>query len=760
MVRLHNLGFPRIGKNRELKFALESYWRGDISGIQLEEKGAALRQWHWQQQRQEHMDLVPAGDFSFYDHVLDMSFLLGNVPKRVWTFQGSELDAYFRLARGRAPADPSHSTLAAGKMTKWFDTNYHYIVPEFTADTRFELHAARLVSQVAETRRLGVKVKPVIIGPVTYLWLGKTKSRRHRINLLDRLLPVYRQLLERLHAEGVEWVQVDEPALATDFPHPWRSAFMTAYNGLANTPVNLLLTTYFGPLGDNLDLACQLPVQGLHVDAVGGTAEIPRIISSLPKSSVLSLGVVDGRNIWKTDLTRVLQWLAPIAETEGERLWLAPSCSLLHVPVDVETETVLDPELKSWLAFAVQKLRELHVLGRALNEGYDTVRKKLAVNAAALKCRRESLRVRNQTVRTAVANITPEMTCRRSDYAERAALHRKRFNLPRFPTTTIGSFPQTFEIRKVRRRFKQGEIDVTAYRSGIRREIERCIREQEAIGLDVLVHGESERNDMVEYFGDLLEGVAVTRFGWVQSYGSRCVKPPIIFGDVPPPAPMTLEWTRFAQSLTYRPIKGMLTGPVTILNWSFVRDDLPRSETCLQLALALRDEVLNLEQAGVAVIQIDEPALREGLPLRDCLQKTYLDWAVTAFRLAASGVKDSTQIHTHMCYGEFGDILEAIRDLDADVITIETSRSNMELLDAFDAFDYPRQIGPGVYDIHSPNIPKVEDMVGLLKKAVGKMPAEHLWVNPDCGLKTRQWQEVIPALTNMVKAAQTLREEV
>ncbi|MFM0613715.1 5-methyltetrahydropteroyltriglutamate--homocysteine S-methyltransferase [Paraburkholderia nemoris] len=756
MVTTHNLGFPRIGAKRELKFAQEQYWKGQSSHDELKSLGAQLRQRHWE--NQSGLDQVPVGDFSFYDQVLDTSFMLGNIPDRVRGFDGDALDNYFRVARGRSAHDSACSCgVQAGEMTKWFDTNYHYIVPEFSAATEFSLDASRLLDQLAEARGLGVKAKPVIVGPVTYLWLGKAKDDSDKLALLPRLLPVYAALLEQLAAQGVEWVQIDEPALVTELEPAWQHAFVTAYDALKTTRVKLLLATYFGELRDNLALACGLPVQGLHVDAVNGRSEVEQVAARLPADKILSLGVINGRNIWKTDLSAVLEWLTPIHRTLQARLWIAPSCSLLHVPVDLNSEQKLDHEIRAWLAFALQKLDELKIIAKALNDGSEPVRAALAENQAAIQSRRTSPRVHNPAVKDAIAKIDAALGRRASAYPQRAARQSALLNLPAYPTTTIGSFPQTAEIRQARSQFKSGELDEAGYKTVMQHEIARSVQEQEALGLDVLVHGEAERNDMVEYFGEQLDGYAFSQFGWVQSYGSRCVKPPILFGDISRPKAMTVEWIRYAQSQTAKPMKGMLTGPVTILNWSFVRDDQPRSVSCYQLALAIREEVLDLEKAGVRVIQIDEAALREGLPLRKSQWNDYLQWAVESFRITANGVQDETQIHTHMCYSEFNDIIASIADMDADVITIETSRSDMELLDAFDNFNYPNEIGPGVYDIHSPNIPSQEHIVNLMRKAAERIPAERLWVNPDCGLKTRAWEEVIPALTNMVAAAKTLR---
>lgn len=764
MARIHNLGFPRIGARRELKFALESYWQGDSTSAQLLATASGLRQQNWA--TQAGLDWVPVGDFSLYDHVLDTSFLLGNIPARARGFKGGELDNYFRVARGRSvqacDAGCAHG-ISAGEMTKWFDTNYHFIVPELEPDTAFSLNAGPLLAQLAEAREQGVAARPVILGPVSYLALGKLTSGADEhadaanLGLLERLLPVYLNLLDQLAEAGAEWVQIDEPILVTELTPAWQQAFQVAYQALGNQRPRLLLTTYFGGLADNLEWVARLPVHGLHLDAISARHEVTALLAALPDTTVLSLGVINGRNIWKTDLEAALDWLEPLAAQLGERLWLAPSCSLLHVPVDLASETAIDAEVHDWLAFAVQKLDELRVLGRALNEGRHAVADELAANRASLQARRLSARVHNPSVKAAVEAIKPGLGERRSRYPQRAATQARHLQLPLLPTTTIGSFPQTAAIRQLRARHKRGEISEVDYREAIRAEIALAVRAQEDIGLDVLVHGEAERNDMVEYFGEQLNGYVFSQHGWVQSYGSRCVKPPILFGDISRPQPMTVEWTRYAQSLTDKPLKGMLTGPVTILNWSFVRDDQPRSVTCFQLALAIRQEVLDLAQAGVRIIQIDEAALREGLPLRRREWADYLGWAIEAYRIAANGVDDTVQIHTHMCYSEFNDIIESIAQMDADVITIETSRSNMELLNAFDDFRYPNEIGPGVYDIHSPNIPDTADMVTLIEQAAQRIPVERLWINPDCGLKTRRWQEVRPALQNMIAAAEILR---
>ncbi|MCC7342799.1 MAG: 5-methyltetrahydropteroyltriglutamate--homocysteine S-methyltransferase [Bryobacterales bacterium] len=755
MVTTHNLGFPRIGARRELKFALEAYWKGQSSREELEALGGELRGWHWAAQAK--LDRTPVGDFSFYDQVLDMSFALGNIPPRAAGYEGDVLDNYFRVARGRS-APGTGEGISAGEMTKWFDTNYHYIVPELTAESAFTLNPSRLLGQLREAQSQGVRSpKPVILGPVTYLRIAKTSDGSDALALLPRLLPVYRELVEALAAQGADWIQIDEPALVTELSTEWQAAYRTAYSALNTGKAKLLLATYFGRLLENLPLACELPVHGLHLDAIRAREEAAEASVLLPADRILSLGVIDGRNIWRTDLNAALDWLEPLAHSLADRLWIAPSCSLLHVPVDLDSEDKLDAEVKPWLAFATQKLEELRILATALNQGRAAVEGELRANREAVETRRLSARLNHPGVKQALTGITPGMGARKSPFTDRAAKQAALLQLPAYPTTTIGSFPQTAEIRQARSQFKHGTCDEAAYRSAMQAEIARSIRAQESLGLDVLVHGEAERNDMVEYFGEQLEGFVFSEYGWVQSYGSRCVKPPILFGDIRRPKAMTVEWIRYAQSLTNKPVKGMLTGPVTILNWSFVRDDQPRSVTCRQLALAIRQEVLDLEAAGVPIIQIDEAALREGLPLRRSQWKEYLDWAVESFRIAANGVRDETQIHTHMCYSEFNDILASIAAMDADVITIETSRSNMELLEAFKTFAYPNGIGPGVYDIHSPNIPTERQMVELMRNAAKRIPAERLWVNPDCGLKTRQWEEVIPALANMVSAAKALR---
>lgn len=753
MATTHTLGFPRIGAQRELKFALEAYWNGDSSREDLLQVAAQIRQDNWALQQRSGQPRVSVNDFSLYDQVLDHSCLLGVIPRRFQDGSSDALDTGFRMARGRAP---SGTPQRACEMTKWFDTNYHYLVPELDPQQDFSLEPDKLLAEIAEAQAAGHAVKPVLIGPVTYLWLAKSAAEPFdRLQLLPALLQAYGELFQLLQRQGVDWLQIDEPILVQELEPCWQQALADAYQTLAGSDLRLLLTTYFGTLGDNLSLALSLPVDGFHLDTVRGGEEYRRVLAELGANQVLSLGVVDGRNIWKTDLSARLNELQSVSKLLGDRLWLASSCSLQHVPVDLEHESAFDVQLRGWMAYAVQKQQELQLLGDALNGG--NVAAALADNALALAGRRSSDRVHRESVKQRCQRLSPRDGERGLAYTQRARLQRARLQLPDFPTTTIGSFPQTPEIRQTRGRYRRGELSEPQYVERMQSEIADCIARQEACGLDMLVHGEAERNDMVEYFGELLQGYAVSRNGWVQSYGSRCVKPPVIYGDVYRDEAMTVQWSRYAQSLTAKPVKGMLTGPVTMLQWAFVRDDQPRQQTCLQVALALRDEVCELESAGIAAIQIDEPAIREGLPLKRSEWDHYLDWAVYAFRVSASGVAPETQIHTHMCYSEFNGIIEAIAAMDADVITIETSRSNMTLLDAFIDFEYPNEIGPGVYDIHSPNVPQVAQMEALMRKAAERLPAERLWVNPDCGLKTRGWDEVGPSLENMVAAARRLR---
>ena len=754
MAKTHLLGSARIGEKRQLKFALEQYWRGELSESALQDTAAKVRATNFD--KLGSLDFVQVGDFSFYDHVLDTSFMVGNAPARAVIENDSRLNDYFRVARGKANNESSCCN-HAGEMTKWFDTNYHYIVPEFLATTEFSLHIEPLLKQLNQAKSIGATTKPIILGPVTYLWLGKSKDDGNRLELLDKLLPVYHALLKELHRHGVEWVQIDEPALVTDLAPEWQLAYRYAYNSLKSQSAKLLLTTYFGALKDNLKLASELPVAGLHLDALRAKEECFHLAQNQGREQVLSIGVIDGRNIWKTDLQNALDLVEPLAKVKGDALWLAPTCSLLHVPVDLTKERDLPAEISDWLAFGHQKIDELVVIASGIRFGRDSIEAQLDANQASLNRRRTSTLVNHDQTQRKLASIDLQRLDRVTCHAERAVKQNEYLALPSFPTTTIGSFPQTTEIRTLRRELKQGQLSQTAYQQRLEQEVKRIIEYQQAIGLDVLVHGEPERNDMVEYFGERLEGFIHTQFGWVQSYGSRCVKPPVIYGDVYRSNPLTLEWATYAQSLSSKPVKGMLTGPVTILNWSFVRDDQPRKQTCQQIALAIKEEVLALESNGISIIQIDEAALREGLPLRRSDWPSYLDWAIDSFKLCVNTVADTTQIHTHMCYSEFNDIIEAITRMDADVITIESSRSGHELLETFKKFRYPNQIGPGVYDIHSPNIPSIESIRTLIAQASDIIPHQQLWVNPDCGLKTRAWHEVQPALANMVAAARQLR---
>ncbi|POA72741.1 5-methyltetrahydropteroyltriglutamate--homocysteine S-methyltransferase [Pseudomonas sp. DP16D-R1] len=769
MALAHTLGFPRIGADRELKKALESYWKGDLDQNALQSVGRQLRATHWQLQKDAGIDLLPVGDFAWYDQVLTHSLAFGVIPERFDSTRDAHglptLDTLFAMARGATVTccgGEHGQTQYAQELTKWFDTNYHYLVPEFSAEQPFKLSWEQLFDEVAEARALGHNVKPVIIGPLTYLWLGKAKGNHFdKLDLLERLLPVYNEILGRLAAQGVEWVQIDEPILTLDLPQAWKNAFERAYHILQYSPLKKLVATYFSGLQDNLGLAVGLPVQGLHIDAVRAPDQLLHVLDRLPTYKILSVGLVNGRNVWRCELEPVLAQLQFAQERFGDNLWVSSSCSLLHSPVDVEREDKLDPELKSWLAFAVQKCGEIAVLRDALNDPQaPKVQAALAESRAVQLSRAESPRIHKADVQARVAAIGPNDSQRHSPFAKRIEQQRARLKLPAFPTTTIGSFPQTASIRLARQAFKQGKLSANDYTDAMRHEVRHSVQIQERLGLDVLVHGEAERNDMVEYFAEQLDGYLFTRFGWVQSYGSRCVKPAIIYGDLSRPNAMTVDWITYAQGQTDKVMKGMLTGPVTMLMWSFPREDVSRKVQAQQLALALRDEVLDLEAAGIKIVQIDEAAFREGLPLRRAQWQEYLDWAVEAFRLSASGVRDETQIHTHMCYSEFNDVIEAIAAMDADVITVETSRSDMELLEAFKAFDYPNDIGPGVYDIHSPRVPDTAEMVKLMSKAVKRIPAERLWVNPDCGLKTRAWPETEAALVNMVAAARQLRSQL
>jgi 5-methyltetrahydropteroyltriglutamate--homocysteine methyltransferase len=760
----HNLGYPRIGGHRELKKACERYWAGESGPAALLEAAGAIRRDSWLTQRDAGLGLVPCNDFSLYDHVLDMIWTLGAVPPRYEALRGhaDDPDVYFAMARG---CQKNGFDLTALEMTKWFDTNYHYLVPEFRRDSRFRAHPSKPADEFREAKALGINAKPVLIGPVSFLLLGKEKEPGfRRLELLDRLLPAYLDLLCELDSLGASHVQLDEPYLVTDLAEEAKAACARAYARIAEAcpRLRIILATYFGDLGGNAPLAASLPIHALHLDLVRAPEQLSAVLDIAPERLHLSLGLVDGRNVWKNDYERSLALIGQAAARVGrERLMLAPSCSLLHCPCDLDHETGLAPELRRWLAFARQKLEEVATLaGLAEPETRALYEEKLAANRRDRESRRSSPLIHKPEVQARLDAVKPEDLKRQSPFPVRREKQRARLKLPHFPTTTIGSFPQTGDVRKLRTGLKKGELAREEYEAAIEAEIRRVIRWQEDIGLDVLVHGEFERSDMVEYFGELLDGFACTRNGWVQSYGSRCVKPPIVYGDVSRPGPMTVRWSRYAQSLTQKPVKGMLTGPITLLQWSFARDDRPRPAIARQIALALRDEACDLEKSGIPIIQIDEPAIREGLPLRKQGWADYLVFAVDAFRLASSGVADETQIHTHMCYSEFNDIIEAIAAMDADVITIENSRSQMELLHAFTRFRYPNEIGPGVYDIHSPRVPSQQEMEALLQTAMTVLPAAQLWVNPDCGLKTRRWPETEAALANMVAAAGSLREKI
>ncbi len=765
----HNLGYPRIGDNRELKKAVEGYWSGKVSYDHLIQTGIEIRQKNWLLQKDMGIDLIPSNDFSFYDHVLDMTFAINAIPRRydslVRNSGKSKLDLYFAMARGY---QEGNADITAMEMTKWFDTNYHYIVPEFYKNQEFNLINLKFLDEFLEAKKSGIITKPVLLGPVSYLLLGKEKEPGFdRINLLENLLPVIYDMLKMLISNGAKWVQFDEPFLALDLTQNQKRAFKTAYSQIKeNFPeINLLVATYFEGLRDNLELATGLPVDAIHLDLVKAPEQLEQIMNLIGEDKILSLGIVDGRNIWKNNFENSLKLINyATAKIGKDRVMIAPSCSLLHVPCDLDLETndkVLPPEMKQWLAFAKQKIEEVVTLKQlSVGKRNESIELLYKNNQKAFSSRQSSQLVHNDTVRERTKLIEHYDGMKRIPFPLRKKRQQIHLDLPPFPTTTIGSFPQTSEVRSWRARLKKKELTIKEYNRLVQTEIERIIRWQENVGLDVLVHGEFERNDMVEYFGEMLDGFAFTQSGWVQSYGSRYVKPPIIYGDVLRPAPMTVEWIKYAQSLTSRPVKGMLTGPVTILEWSFVRDDQPRSETCFQIALAVRDEVLDLEKANIKIIQLDEPALREGLPLRKEDWKSYLDWSVKAFRLSYAGVKDDTQIHTHMCYSEFNDIIQSITAMDADVITIECSRSQMELLDAFNEYEYPNDIGPGVYDIHSPRVPSRNEMVDLLRKASIVIPKENIWINPDCGLKTRGWEETNKAIIEMVNAARLVRETI
>jgi 5-methyltetrahydropteroyltriglutamate--homocysteine methyltransferase len=758
-----NLGYPRIGPDRELKAATESYWAGKTSREDLLRAAAALRAARWRTQRAAGIAHVPSNDFSFYDHVLDTTALVGAVPERYgWDGEAVDLDTLFAMARG---AQRKGLDVVAMEMTKWFDTNYHYIVPEFARGQEFRLASTKPFDEFREAQALGIQTRPVLLGPVSYLLLGKSRDEGFDpLDHLDQVTEVMAEALRRLVDLGAEWIQMDEPCFVMDRSRAEIAALEQAYENLVRAVpgARLLVQTYFGHAGDAFPALARLPVEGVGLDFVRGRKNLGLLREhGWPRGKWLSAGVVDGRNVWVNDLEGSLDLLEELAETVGkDRLMVAPSCSLLHVPLEAARETGLDDELRSWLAFAAEKLDEVAALARGVDEGAPALGEALARNRAALESRRASARTRSPAVRARAEGTELAAARRDTPFEERRARQQERLGLPELPTTVIGSFPQTAQVRAERRRFLRGELTREAYDAFLEDAIRECIASQERTGIDVVVHGEFERNDMVEYFGERMDGYAFTRHGWVQSYGSRYVKPPLLYGDVARPVPITVRWWSYAQGCTAKPLKGMLTGPVTMLQWSFVRDDQPREETCLQLALAIKDEVLDLEKEGAAVIQVDEPALREGLPLRRDEWDRYLTWAVGTFRVATTAVRAETQIHTHMCYSEFNDIIAHIEAMDADVLLIENARSGEELLEVFREYRYARDIGPGVYDIHSPRIPSVEEMADKIRASLGVLPAERLWVNPDCGLKTRTWEEVTPALENMVAAAERARQEI
>ncbi|MEW2391651.1 5-methyltetrahydropteroyltriglutamate--homocysteine S-methyltransferase [Streptomyces venezuelae] len=754
-------GYPRQGPNRELKKAVEGYWKGRVTADALRAASAELRRTNWQELADAGIGEVPTGDFSYYDHVLDTTVMVGAIPERHRAAADADaLDGYFAMARGTQDVAPL-------EMTKWFDTNYHYLVPELGPGTVFTADSSKQVAEFKEARALGLTARPVLVGPVTYLLLAKpapgVAADFDPLTLLDRLLPVYAEVLADLRAAGAEWVQLDEPALVQDRTPADLNAAERAYRdlGALTDRPKLLVASYFDRLGDALAVLAKAPVDGLALDfteAAAANLEALASVGGLPGKRLVA-GVVNGRNIWVNDLEKSLSTLGTLLGL-AERVDVAASCSLLHVPIDTGLERDIEPQILRWLAFARQKTAEIVTLARGIARGTHTISTQLAANRADLASRAGSPITRDPAVRARTGAVTDADARRSQPYAERAAAQRAALGLPLLPTTTIGSFPQTGELRTARADLRAGRIDRAGYEERIKAEIQEVISFQERTGIDVLVHGEPERNDMVQYFAEQLTGYLATQHGWVQSYGTRYVRPPILAGDISRPEPMTVRWTTYAQSLTGRPVKGMLTGPVTMLAWSFVRDDQPLGDTARQVALALRDEVDDLEAAGTSVIQVDEPALRETLPLRAADHPAYLAWATESFRLTTSGVRPDTQIHTHMCYAEFGDIVQAIDDLDADVISLEAARSHMQVARELAAHGYPREAGPGVYDIHSPRVPGAEEAAALLRKGLDAIPAERLWVNPDCGLKTRGWPETRASLENLVAAARTVREEI
>lgn len=759
----HTLGFPRIGLYRELKFALEKYWNGTINQEKLLDIGSMLRMRHWKQQIDSGINIIPVGDFAWYDHVLTTSAMVNNIPYRHCRSKDKiNLNTLFRTARGSL--NPDGTIVIPAEMKKWFNTNYHYIVPEFVENQKFKLNWTQLFTEIDEALSLQHPIKPVLLGPVSYLWLGKIKDNKDfdKLLLLPALLLIYKEILEILSTKNIEWVQIDEPILCLELPKKWVQSYVSAYRKLCNNKIKILLTTYFDSILHQLNTIKELSVEGLHVDLVSSHQDISVLHNQLPKHWVLSAGVINGKNIWKTNLYNWVCKLLPIAKKRT--LWISSSCSFLHTPIDLNTEIQLDDNIKSWFAFALQKCFEIKMLCDALNniDNNHGSNKNIELKqyCVANTQHPDFNSVSDLQIKEHYVNNKNNNFLRNIPHDKRLPLQHSRWNLPLYPTTTIGSFPQTQEIRNLRLNFKNGQINLNYYNASIKRYIKKIIEEQEKLDLDVLVHGEPERNDMVEYFAESLNGFIFTQNGWVQSYGSRCVKPPVIIGDISRPKPITIQWITYAQSLTNKPVKGILTGPITMMLWSFVREDIQRCTIALQLALAIREEVIDLEKSGIGIIQIDEPALREGLPLKKSEQQTYLDWAINAFKLTVATVKDDTQIHTHMCYSEFDTFMHELFKLDADVISVEASRSNLKLLKSVqNSIDSINEIGPGIYDIHSTNIPKTQDMIDKLNQFMQYIPKDRLWINPDCGLKTRSWAEVKQSLSNMVSAAKKLRKQ-
>ena len=758
MILSSSLGYPRIGPNRELKWLLESFWNKKINENDFLQNISNIKKNNWLTQRKAGVHFIPSNDFSLYDHVLDMCLTVDAIPERFKKLKNkkNKFDLYFAMARGY---QNGKIDIKAMEMTKWFDTNYHYIVPEFKQNQKFNLAFSKIIDEFLEAKNFGIITRPVILGPLSFLYLGKSISNKfNKLNLLNNLIPIYKKIFKLLKSFGADWVQVDEPILSLDLDKDFKEKFIPTYNSFAKDSPKILLTSYFSSAYPNFNILKKINVTGIHLDLINTKSEeLNKILKNFPMNKFLSAGLINGRNIWKNNLFKSIETIKKIKKKiNDDKLIISSSCSLLHSPVDLNKEQKIDSRINDWLSFANQKLDEIVFLQKYFNSNLLNKSEYLINNKISVKKREQSKLIHNKNVKKRMKSISPKMLKRNNNYFLRKMI-QDELNLPLFPTTTIGSFPQTNEVRKSRLKFKKKEITQKSYESFLKKETKKAIKFQESIDIDVVVHGEFERNDMVEYFGEQLKGFIFTKFGWVQSYGSRCVKPPIIFGDITRTKPMTVFWSKYAQSLTKKIVKGMLTGPVTILQWSFVRDDQPRELTCKQIALALLDEVLDLERNGLKIIQIDEPALREGLPLRKNEWNSYLKWAIDSFKIASSSVNDETQIHTHMCYCEFDDILDSIEKLDADVISIETSRSNMELLDSFKNYKYPNSIGPGVYDIHSPRVPNLNEIKSLLEKAQKYINKDKIWVNPDCGLKTRGWPEVKKALKSMTSVAKSFR---